>query len=444
MALPSNTLIAVQTWQPSGLAYLENLTCFASNANAKFKDFQTKEGNLGQTVTFDIPPDSITSNGLVATFQASVQQTQSLTCDQAANAARAFTNQQEVFNLDADSYMDKFGKADVEELGNAIEINLAKNANSSVPVMTVNSQGQSVPTGALHTESGPYRFYGDGTTAINSYQQLQQMVTNFKNVGSAGDIKVFLPDTIVPAVVGSGLTQFVPERNNETAMSWEIGEFGTPRVKYLQSNLLPIHTAGTIGNSASPDNQMTVVSTNDPTGANVTQITLTTAVTADSEAILSGDLMQFVDSVAGQTNMRFLTFRGHAVSSQSVQIRATAQAESSGGSITISITPALVWKAGSNQNINTPITAGMKLQVLPSHRCGLLVSTNAFYLAMPMLPDEDPFPTANKNDPTTGLSLRMYYGSLFGQNQRGMVTDSIWGSVLVPRYSMRMAFPVNV
>jgi hypothetical protein len=444
MALPSNALVAVQTFQPSGLAYLENLCCFASNANAKFKDFQNKTANLGQTISFDIPPDSISADGLVASFQASNQIQQTLTCDQAKNAARAFTNQQEVFNLDADGYMEKFGKADVEELANAIEINLAKNADSSVPVMTVDSNGQSVPTGALHTESGPYRFFGDGTTAINSYQQLAQMITNYKNLGAVSDIKVFLPDTIEPAIIGSGLSQFVPKRNDETAMSWELGDFGTPPVKYLKSNLLPLHTSGTIGNSSNPNNIMTVVSTNDPTGQNVTQITFSTPVTTDSQAILSGDLFQFNDGVSGQVNMRYLTYRGHGVSSQLVQCRATANAASSGGSITVSIAPALVWASGSSQNINTPITAGMKVTVVPSHRCGLLVAGNAFYLAMPMLPDEEPFPTMSKTDPNTGLSLRMYYGSRFGQNQRGMVTDQIWGSTVLPKYSMRVVFPATV
>lgn len=444
MANPSNALRAVQTYQPSGLAYLENLCCFASNANPKFKDFQTKTANLGATITFEIPPDSITSQGLVASFQSSNQLFQSLTCDQAANASRAFTNQEEVFNLEADDYMEQFGKADVEELANTIEISLAKNANSSVPVMTVDSNGQSVPTGALHVESGPYRFYGDGTSAINSYQQLAQMVTNFKNLGASNDLRVFLPDTIIPTIIGTGLNQFVPKRNDEDAMSWELGDFGTPPVKYLTSNLLPYQIAGTIGNSSGTANQMTVVSTNDPTGQNITQITFSTSVSTDSQAILAGDLFQFIDNVSGQKNIRYLTYRGHAVSSQSVQCRATANAASSGGSITVNISPALVSAPGSNQNISTPITAGMKVQVLPSHRCGLLVASSAFYVAMPMLPDEEPFPTQSKNDPNTGLSLRMYYGSRFGQNQRGMVTDQIWGSTIVPKYSMRIAFPITV
>lgn len=439
MAIPSNTLQQVQTYQESLLPLFENMCCFASNANARFKDFQTKTGNLGQTITFDIPPNSVSADGLVASFQASAQLVQTLTCDQAKNVARAFTNQQEVFNLDADNYKEKFGKADVLELANSIEANLAKNADSSVPVMTVNANGQSIPTGALHTESGPYRFYGDGITPINSYQQLQQAVTNFKQLGTVDNIKIFLPSKAVPAVIGSGHNQFVPRRNDETAMSWELGEFGTPRVQYYESNLLPLHESGVIGNSSGAAQLLTVVSTNDPTGQNVTQINCTTAVTNETDAIFAGDVGQFTDPT-----LRYLTKYAHAVTSEAVQIRMTADASSTGANITIDITPALVWAPGSAQNINKPITPGMTIEIQPNHRCGLLVAGNAFYLAMPMLPDEDPFPTANKNDPDTGLSMRMYYGTAFGQNQRGMVTDAIWGSTIVPYYSLRLLFPTNV
>jgi|GEM_PF-509303 len=441
--LPDNILRAVQTWQPSGLAYFENLMCFGSQANKKFKDFQKMEGNLGSSVMFDVPPDSISANGLVATFQASKQKFETLTCDQARNASRMFTNQQDVFNLEATDYMNTFGKADVEELASYIESNLALNAISAVPVMEVDENGQSVPTGALHTESGPYRFFGNGTDPINSYQQLQQAVTNFKNPGSPQGIKVFLPDVIVPSVVGNGLNQFAPERNNDIAMSWEIGDFGTPRVKYLQSNLLPTHTAGTVGNSANPNNILTVVSTNDPTGKNVTQITFSSPITTDSEAIKAGDLFQFNWNVAGQSNLYLLTYRGHAVSSQPVQCRAAADAELSAGQVTITLSDPLIWAPGPAQNINKPIVAGMKVMVAPSHKAGLIIGGDAFFLAMPQLPDESPYPTMSKNDPDTGFTLRMYYGSIFGKNQRGMVYDNVWGSHMVPKYTMRMLFPIS-
>jgi hypothetical protein len=430
MALPSNTLQQVQTYQESNLAYLLNLCCFVNLANKKFQNFDKLEANLGSSVTFDLPPRYTTANSLVATFQPSVQLTHTLTCSQSANTSYAFSAEQFIFNVH--DYMDKFGKSAVYELGNAVEVDIAKNANSSV---------RNALTGNLVTDSGPYRFFGDGVTAINSYQQLAQMIANFKNIGSVSNgIKVVLPDVKIPAIVGSGLNQFAPNRNNDIAMSWEVGSFGTPAVEYYQSNLLPIQRAGTVGNSAQT---LTLVSTNDPTGANITQLTFSGATNNDVDAIKAGDLLQFKDGVGSFTNLRFLTDIGHTPSAQPVQFRATADAEANGsGQVTISITPALVSAPGANQNLNTALLAGMQVTALPDHLCGLVISGDALYMAMPRLPDQPPFPTANKADSETGVSMRMYYGSLFGQNQQGFVHDCLWGSTLVPKYCMRIAFPL--
>ena len=127
-----------------------------------------------------------------------------------------------------------------------------------------------------------------------------------------------------------------------------------------------------------------------------------------------------------------------------VQFRATANAASNaGGVVTINITPALNWAGGQNQNVNNPIVAGMQILGLPSHRCGGILGGDAAYLAMPQLPEQSPYDTANEYDETTGASLRLTYGSLFGQNQTGMIYDETHGSVIVPEYSMRYVIPLS-
>lgn len=47
MAVPNNILQQVQTYQMSNLAYLQNLNCFVSTANTKFKNFEKLTANLG-------------------------------------------------------------------------------------------------------------------------------------------------------------------------------------------------------------------------------------------------------------------------------------------------------------------------------------------------------------------------------------------------------------
>lgn len=446
MATPTNVLQQVQTYQRSNLGYLQNLNCFVGKiCNTKFKDFQNIQANLGSSVTFDLPPRFTTVNGLVANFQPAVQRVQTLSVDQAKNTSYSFTAQERIFNVDKDteSYMMEFGKSAMQNLAIPVESSIAMNLTSSVPVYDANSN----PTGALHTESGPYRFYGDGVTAINSYQQLAEMIANFKNYGAVSDgLKVVLSDLMIPAIIGTGLNQFAPERNNKDAMSWEVGAFGTPPVDYFISNLLPIHVAGTVGNASptgTPNNQLTLISTNDPTGANITQLTLSGATASDANAIKAGDMFQFVDGVSGQPNMRYLTFMGNVPCGQPVQARVLNDAVADGsGHVTINIFPALQSTPGATQNLNNALAAGMKIQVLPTHRAGLVVGGNAFYLAMPKLPTQDPYASSSEYDKNTGVSMRMTYGSLFGQNQMGMIHDVIWGSVLVPEYSMRIIIPV--
>jgi hypothetical protein len=432
---PNNILQQVQTYQRSSLALLLNLCCHISTASTKFKDFDKIQANLGSTVTFDLPPRFTTTAGLVASFEPAVQRVLQLVCDQSNNTSFAVTAQQRIFNLEKgeEDYMRVFGKSAIAELANLVEGNIALNWCSAV-VSQLN--------GSQNTFSGPYRFFGDGSTAITSYQQLAQAVMFFKNYGAVAEgMKFYLPDTVIPAIVGNGLNQFAPRRNDDIAMSWEVGDFGTPLVHYYQSNLMPIHVSGDTGVNAQT---LTVVSVNDPTGQNVTQITVSGATVSDANAVFAGDMFQFKDGVSNQPNMRYLTFIGHFPSANPVQVMATANAGANGsGDVTINIQPALNWAGGANQNLNNPIAAGMQLLTFPSHRCGGILGGEALFMAMPQLPEQSPYDTANEHDPETGAALRLTYGSLFGQNQTGMIYDETHGSVIVPEYSMRMLIPLS-
>lgn len=440
MTVPSNLFEKVTTFQKEELAFLLNSCPLANLADSKFENFQNKEANLGESISWDLAPHSITKKGLVASFMASKQRKMTLTCDQAVNTGRALTAQEVVF-YEAEEYMKKYGIADVLEIATDVESSLGLSIIGAVPEMEVNSDGDSEPTGNYHTESGGYRFFDATSSGLTTFQQLQQVITNYRNVGSVkGGLKMVLPDTIMPAIIGSGLNQFAPKRNDELAQSWEIGEFGTPANKYYTSNLLPLHTSGTLGNEGT---ELTVVSTNDPTGQNVTEITCSGAGT-DTEAVLMSDLAYFVDNVAGfSRNMRFLTPSGHKQTAQPVQMRIKEDCPSSAGSVTLVLANTLVSAAGTEQNINQPIQAGMKIKLVKNYRAGVLFGGPAFYLAMPRLPEETPFPTANAADEQTGLSMRLYYGSIFGKNTRGLIHDAIWGSCFVPDYTMIVCLPEN-
>lgn len=412
----ANSLQDVATYQKAGLALLQNLSCVISTANTKFERFnETVVNNLGATVNIALPTRFSDADSLVAVFQDVEQRLEALTIDQAKNVSYAFTAEE--FILNVEDWVRDFGRSAIAQLATKVEANVAQNFVQQ-----------------------PYRFYGDGVTQINSYDQLAAAAALHRNFGApSSKMKGYLSDVAVPGIIGSGLNQFALDRNNKDAMSWEVGSF--TNCDWYQSNLLPVHTAGSEGINGST---LTVVSTTTNADGDVISITFSgTNGASDADSVKQYDKFQFNDGVAGQPNMRFRTFIGQEVSAHPVQFIATADAASTAGSqVTVSINPPLRAASGRNQNINNAIAAGMQCSVLPSHRAGALVSGDALYLAMPKLPDESPFPTAREYDSETGCSMRMYHGSQFGQNSRGMVHDCIWGSKLIPEYSTSLIFPL--
>ena len=443
MAVPNNILQTVQTYQKAELAFLLNSFCGISLSNKKFQRCNEMTANLGDTVTFDRGPRYITYNGLVITQQQSQQLVQTLAASQSANVSAAYTDQQFIFQVR--EYMDRFGEAAMKELGTKIETDILRNFISGVFINDPQNPNYGTQT-AAQINNGPFRFYGDGVTQINSFGQLAQAVANFEDFGAAKTKMIgILPTTAIPQIVNTGLQQFAMNRNNVMANSWELGEFaGT---KWYASNLLPTQTAGYVGAAGNPNNIITVVSVNDNTGNNVTQITFTEPQSLSAANPLNpGDLVQFNDGVAGFTNMRFLTYIVHVICQQPVQFRVISCTASVSGTFTATIQTTngvgLVWAQNLNQNLNQTIQAGMKCTVLPSHKAGILMSGDQFYLAMPQLPEQEPFPTVNQQDKDSGAAIRHYWGVQFGQNVRSYVRDSIWGSSLVSENCMRLIFPM--
>jgi len=414
--MPNNILTQVITYNDSNLALLLNSFAFISTANMKFSHFNDDvPKNLGDTVSFDLPPRFTTTNSLVASFQPAVQKVQNLKVDQKASTSYEWTAQQFIFNTR--DYVEKFGKSAIAELGTQVESDVAALA-----------------------ETNTYRFYGNGVDNISSYLQLAQALAFFRNFGSAKNkTRGYLSDLTFPLIVNSGLNQFTMNRGNREANSWEIGAFSN--CEWYQSNLLKTHLSGTIGNAGTT---LTVVSVVKNADDAVIQITFSGATSpSDVNAVKMFDKGQFSDGVAGQGNVRFLTYIGHQPSQCPVQFRITADAASTAGSqVTVDIFPPLKASSGQNQNITREIVAGMQVTLLPDHRCGLIISGDPLFLAMPKLPDCYPYPSSSAQDPASGASIRQYYGWIFGQDSQGMCHDVIWGKTLCDDYAMCVVLPV--
>ena len=416
MSFPQNILQQVVTWNMADLAIFENCSPFVANANTKFKNPENFPGNLGASVNFEVPPRFVSQESLVVDFQSIQQNARTLTVNKQANVSFAGTAEQIIFN-NLDEYQIRCGNAAMQELASKVERDVA----------TV-------------CETTPYRFYGNGSTPITSAQQIAQMLANFRAYSSApGILKVYLDLQAIPAIVSSMANQFVIDRNEEQYQSWMLGNWDG--AEFFVSNLLPVHIAGTCGQSALG---LTLLSVNDPTWNNVTQITLAGANASDPLAVAIFDKGQFLANNSHPAPS-YLTFTGHAPSTLPVQVNVLAPAASDGsGHVTITIDPPLCATPGNmNQNVGAPIPAGTAFQFLPSCKFGAVISDNALFVALPPLPSTAPFPSATATDPNTMVSVRLYYGIIPFENVYGWTRDVVWGKEAVNNNMMAIAFTLN-
>lgn len=412
----ANIFQAVATYNKSGLGRLLNSMVFVSTANNKFREFNTDfAANLGSSITGDLPPRFIANDGLVVdTFDSVEQRVFTLTVNAAKNVNYAVDNEEQIFNLDPMDYMKDFGDSMILSLANKVETDVATDILG-------------------HT----FRFFGDGITNITSFGQLAKAYAFYRDFGAAeGMLDSYIDMMAAPDIINSGLNQFVLKRNDENANSWELGEFNN--VRHYTTNLLPVQNAGTLGNDQAV---LTVVSTvGSGTAADPITGIVFSGAGSDDDAVKQNDLGYFLDNVSGQPNIRYLNWTSYTPSASKVQLRATADAVSSGGNVTVSIYPALQYTEGRNQNLSTNITAGMQFKFLPSHRRGAIIGGKAFYVGMPRLPKQTPYPTSSIMDSVSKVGMRMTYGAIPFRNEMGIVYDVIYGKRLIDEYAMGLIF----
>jgi hypothetical protein len=409
-----NVLESVATLQEDALALFQNRNCFVQTANTKFVDFEKTTGNLGAEIKLELPFRFTTTPTLVSKIQPLKQRYVSLVTDQSASVDYAMSAEEMTYNFA--NNRERVGKAAITELSAYVE----KNVASRIPDFT-------------------YRFFGDGKTTFASLEDLEKMLITYREVGtSSPSLNCYSSDLYLLKARSGMLNQFTPIRNDKLARRYEIGDYNY--TNFYRSNMLPIHEAGDIGQKGTV---LTIEGTDDPTGKKITQLQLSGDTAPGSVAFKKNDLIQFQD-VPGIPNVRFLTDVGHAPSNCPVQCRVTSDATvSDKGSLTINIDPILCADpTDSDWNITTNIVKGMKIQTAPSHRAGLLIGGDAFYVAMPALPAERPNDSVSKYDSDTGVAIRVTYGTVAGSNVFGFHYSALWGTLMVPNRCIRILHPV--
>lgn len=322
-------------------------------------------------------------------------------------------------------------------------------------------------------ESSTYRFYSPGIsytsstpviTRLGSTGSYMDMMAEFRSYGFVPDKAVFLCDfKTSSALCNQALTLFTVNRNDSVVKSWELPMLNNTSL--YQTNILQPHISGAIGDAVSSGNpvllQVQTVTTQSDGG--VSQITfqpVTGNFPVSTTGAKANDVFQFVD-VSGAPKVRFLTFNSFVGTDLPVQCRVTQDAASTATAITLNFSPALYFNDGSvsgydrlKDNITAKIVAGMQVQIMPSHRVGLVMSGQPIYIAAPKIPTTANLfvqqgvninynMSANSMDQETGVSILLQAGTRFPSTTMEWFATMQYGVTAIPEQMMRVLLPLN-
>ena len=409
-----NNLIDVATYADRATPFLANTNPWLGASNSKYTGISGIPGQLGATALIKTPIQTTVTRSLKYNTQGWNQQYKSITIDSQYSDSIAVSTTQYIFNVE--DFLQDTARPMISNIGTAIGSDASQLAVSNT-----------------------YRFFGSTSIPFTSQNDLGRAVAAFRNYGAAPmGTKGFLYDNTVADIIAGQSNAFTPSLNDEYVNSWELGKFA--QTDWMSTNIMATHIAGTEGNAGST---LTVVSTTLDADNRVTAITFSgTDSATDADSIKKWDKLYFVPN-ATYPAPYYKVYNGDVVSGNVVQMRAEADAAASGSQVTVNIYPPLSASNGAYpSNINTTIVPGMTVKVLASHKAGLLYSGDALYVAVPPLPDQDPFQSKVATDPDSGLSLMFSGGWLLGQAQYTFGYSCVAGYTLIDQMAMCLVQPL--
>lgn len=426
---PSNVLQSVQTFNESDLSLMHAMLVSGEVFNTQYLEFNKLPKNLGATAKFQKPlkVKSVSSLNVINDFQAINQDYVTLTVDQQEAVPLAMTAE-DIVLYDLERYVDHMGMPIVTQLATVVDRNCMA-IGEEKPFLVY--QGNLDYAATVMTPSN-----------IVDIKELPKIEAQFENFGMTSDkIKCVLPNMTVPNLINTGLNQFVTSRNDDLAQSWMLGSYS--HTEYFRSNQLKTHVSG-LGGQGGYTFTVTTVS---PDGKTIT-------FTSSGPATETGTFKKYdtlifdpTGASTGGTPLRYFGSAYSAPSANWVAVNVQADADTIGGSVTVTVSPALVGPTiaaatGVRQNINLDIDAPFTARALNSHVCAYQVANNAAWLAMPPLPNTMPYPSSSKVDDVSKLSMRMYYGFIPFENEYGYSWDVIWGRNCDEERISKIALPI--
>jgi hypothetical protein len=422
----SNTLQAVKTYnQDFTLPTLEAALTLTKLTNKKFNNWKTITKQRGQTVEYRKPTLFNVTNSLSfdpVNDGSFAERFAYLTVDQERLTNYAITDEQ-------------LATYPLEELANDMGdesmIAMAGNIDSYV---------------AQKACSGGYRWVGDREAkagTMGSFAALRQAVVAARNFGGSQTLHCVIPDTSIPSIFSSGAQEYIPDRNNDLDKSWRLPQVGgMANTQFYQSQLLPTHTSGTAAGKEVAITNVTE-STYTENGETLSASEIVLSGLTSGETIVADDL----GDISGATPIRFLRQQDKTPTAINPQFKVITGGTADGsGNLTIKVAPALIFDATNKnpeRNLSRAIVpATDKLYIVKSHKRGVIFYQPAFQMACPKLPSKSPY-ASDVAQTESGIALRSYHGSVFGEPITQMVHDVLFGVSMDRDYAATLIFPLE-
>lgn len=410
----NNNLIDVVTYSDRATPYLANSNPWIGVANRKYDAISGIPGQLGATALIKTPIQANVIESLVWNTQGWNQQFKTISVDSQYSSSMEVSTTQFIFNVE--DFLQDTARPMISRIGDKI--------------------GERASQLAIHET---YRFFGSTTQPFSSQNDLGRALAAFRNYGCAYEDTVgILYDTTISDIIAGQSNVFTPVLNDKYTNSWALANFG--RCDWMSTNIMSIHIAGTEGQA---DSTLTVVSVTRNTLGQITAITFSgTDNTTDPNSIKSGDKLYAIPTTGYQLPY-YNTYNSELQSANVLQLSAQTDAGATGGQVTVTLNfPLQAFSGAYPANISTDVVPGMQFKVLNSFKAGLLMSGKALYVAVPPLPDQDPYQTKVSTDPESGVSLMFSAGWQLGQANFKFGYSAVAGYTLIPQQSICLVQPL--
>lgn len=402
-----NQLITTDLVSNTALAMFANNSPFVMTASRTYQEDFTSSGyKVGDTIKVRRQNHFIVGDGSVATPQDIVETTEDITINHQYHALIAYTVKD--LTLRIEDFSRLFIKPAIQEIITKLETDIAAAAELDL-----------------------YLFAGNASSQLNSYASVDTAGSKLLEMGVDISSDAYAAVSIRDGgALKSGLLgNFTPVFNEEIVRQSRIGHLSY--FDMFQSQNIKSHTAGAGPRLYSGSDTLTVngaVSSGNTivlAGANGGGGTVT-------DYFVAGDVI----SISGVKSVNPV---GRASTGQDMQFVITQNANSSGGAVTIRVSPSIISDTSNpNRNVTNAVPNGGTVTVVGSHKVNVAYPERGLDIVCPPLYKlQVPYASVAVDD-KTGLSMACTQSGDIVSYQNYMRLDLLCGFKWHPQYSCRL------